>query len=58
MAVPRLEYTLGTLGLVYALVALFLDAGLLQLVLLLAAALFSAAAVTVWLVRRRRAPRG
>ena len=57
MAVPRLEHTLGALGLFYALIALLLGAGPIQAGLFLAAAVFSAGAVIVWFVRRRRALR-
>lgn len=55
MRVPRLEHTLGALGLFYALVALLLPASLPRVGMLLAAAVFSGGAVVVWLVRRRRA---
>lgn len=55
MAVPRLEFTLGGLGLFYALVALVLPSGAIQAGLFLAAAVFSGGAVAVWVVRRRRA---
>lgn len=53
MAVPRLEFTLGGLGLFYALVALVLPPGAIQAGLFLAAAVFSAGAVAVWYARRR-----
>lgn len=54
MAVPRLETTLGVLGLFYVLVALLLGPGAVQAGLLLAGAVFSGGAVLVWLLRRRR----
>ena len=54
MRVPRLEFTLGALGLFYAILAFALGTGPIQTGLLLAAAVFSAGAVIVWLVRRRR----
>jgi hypothetical protein len=54
MAVPRLELTLGGLGVFYALVALLLGPGAIQAGLLLAAAVFSGGALLVWAARRRR----
>lgn len=57
--VLRLEHTLGALGVFYAVLALVFPRGLIQVGLLLAAAVFSAGGIVVWLVRRRRgAPPG
>ena len=52
--IPRLEYTLGALGVFYAIVALVLPQGPVQAGLFLAAAIFSGGATLVWWMRRRR----